>query len=129
MMVLFSSSIVLDLLLLLSIIATTSNEEQQRLLLVDAAAVTMAIAARADVGCGFHLHMTGGAAAVANPFPVGQLDNGQCRAGSAMTPSLFTWFGDAFVDQQGRGCWWTRELAFFFFIPLRLSCISLTPYI
>ncbi|KAK7753008.1 hypothetical protein SLS62_004957 [Diatrype stigma] len=67
----------------------------------------MTIAARADVGCGFHLRVTGGAAAVDNPFPVGQLDSGQCRAGSAMAPSLFTWFGDAFVDQQGRGCWWT----------------------
>lgn len=62
---------------------------------------------RADVGCGFHL-LTGGP----SPIPVGQISSGQCRAGSRMTPSLFTWFGDAFVDQQGRGCWWTRKSGF-----------------
>ncbi len=84
---------------LLLLLTVTANNK----ILVDAVAV---LTARADVGCGFHL-LTGAPAPV--PFPVGQLDSGQCRAGSGMTPSLFTWFGDAFVDQQGRGCWWTRK--------------------
>ena len=59
-----------------------------------------AVRTRADVGCGFHI-LTGQGPI---PLPVGQLDSGQCRAGNGMVPSLFTWFGDAFVDQQGRGC-------------------------
>ncbi|KAI1393014.1 uncharacterized protein F4822DRAFT_148245 [Hypoxylon trugodes] len=55
-----------------------------------------------NAGCGFHLEVTGGFNG-----PVGQLGNGQARAGSDLPPSLFTWFGDAFADQEGRGCWWT----------------------
>ncbi|KAI2467575.1 hypothetical protein F4781DRAFT_303577 [Annulohypoxylon bovei var. microspora] len=55
-----------------------------------------------NAGCGFHLTTTGG-----YNGSVGQLGNGQVRAGSDLSPSLFTWFGDAFADQQGRGCWWT----------------------
>ena len=82
---------------------------------IDEGAVTLAVQphkhhARADIGCAFHL-LTG----EPNPLPVGQLDSGQCRAGSMMTPSLFTWFGDAFVDQQGRGCWWTRKSGFSYY--------------
>ncbi|KXJ89550.1 ubiquitin 3 binding protein But2 C-terminal domain-domain-containing protein [Microdochium bolleyi] len=57
---------------------------------------------RQNAGCGFHIQTNG-----SSSFPVGELSSGQARAGSDMTPSLFTWFGDAFVDQQGRGCWWT----------------------
>ncbi|KAH6657949.1 ubiquitin 3 binding protein But2 C-terminal domain-containing protein [Truncatella angustata] len=60
------------------------------------------ISRRQNAGCSFHLS-TGGAA----PFWVGQLPNGQCRGGSDIAASTFTWFGDAFVDQQNRGCWWT----------------------
>ncbi|KAF7523356.1 hypothetical protein G7054_g11811 [Neopestalotiopsis clavispora] len=60
------------------------------------------IALRASAGCTFHLS-TGGDA----PFWIGELSNGQCRGGSDMQASTFTWFGDAFLDQQGRGCWWT----------------------
>lgn len=56
-----------------------------------------------NAGCGFHLTTTGG-----YNGSVGQLGNGQVRAGSDLSPSLFTWFGDAFADQQARGCWWTR---------------------
>ncbi|KAI1105742.1 hypothetical protein F4804DRAFT_110749 [Jackrogersella minutella] len=55
-----------------------------------------------NASCGFHLTTTG-----AYNGSVGQLGNGQVRAGSDLSPSLFTWFGDAFADQQGRGCWWT----------------------
>ncbi|KAI0011920.1 hypothetical protein F4779DRAFT_635519 [Xylariaceae sp. FL0662B] len=57
---------------------------------------------RANAGCGFRLSTEGGFNG-----PVGQLPGGQARAGTDMSPSLLTWFGDAFVDQQGRGCWWT----------------------
>ncbi|KAI1077682.1 hypothetical protein F5B20DRAFT_592718 [Whalleya microplaca] len=57
---------------------------------------------RANAGCGFRLSTEGGFNGV-----VGQLAGGQVRAGSDLSPSLLTWFGDAFVDQQGRGCWWT----------------------
>ncbi|KAI1853059.1 hypothetical protein JX265_012815 [Neoarthrinium moseri] len=60
------------------------------------------ITLRANAGCSFHLS-TGGPA----PFWVGQLPDGQARGGSDIRASTFTWFGDAFVDQQGRGCWWT----------------------
>ncbi|OTA94976.1 hypothetical protein M434DRAFT_29350 [Hypoxylon sp. CO27-5] len=61
------------------------------------------IAVQMNAGCGFHLSTSGGFNG-----SVGQLANGQVRAGSDLTPSLFTWFGDAFADQQGRSCWWTR---------------------
>ncbi|OTA57448.1 hypothetical protein K449DRAFT_136490 [Hypoxylon sp. EC38] len=60
------------------------------------------IAVQMNAGCGFHLSTSGGFNG-----SVGQLANGQVRAGSDLTPSLFTWFGDAFADQQGRRCWWT----------------------
>ncbi|KAI0473457.1 hypothetical protein GGR56DRAFT_675946 [Xylariaceae sp. FL0804] len=59
---------------------------------------------RADAGCGFHLSTTTAAGLNGS---VGQLSSGQARTGTTMTPSLFTWFGDDFVDQQSRGCWWT----------------------
>ncbi|KAI1414167.1 hypothetical protein F5Y13DRAFT_198087 [Hypoxylon sp. FL1857] len=55
-----------------------------------------------NAGCGFHLTTSGGFNG-----SVGQLANGQVRAGGGLPPSLFTWFGDAFADQQGRSCWWT----------------------
>ncbi|KAH9892209.1 hypothetical protein F4778DRAFT_330244 [Xylariomycetidae sp. FL2044] len=61
---------------------------------------------RADVGCGFHVSTSGGFSGA-----VGQIGSGQARASTAIAPSLFTWFGDAFVDQQGRGCWWTPPTA------------------
>ncbi|KAH7018349.1 ubiquitin 3 binding protein But2 C-terminal domain-containing protein [Microdochium trichocladiopsis] len=60
---------------------------------------------RQNAGCGFHLQTNGSV-----QFPVGELASGQARAGSDIKPTLFTWFGDAFVDQQGRGCWWTRQM-------------------
>ncbi|KAI0877256.1 hypothetical protein GGS24DRAFT_162294 [Hypoxylon argillaceum] len=64
---------------------------------VDAHAVT-----RDNVGCGFHLSCSG-----AFNGSIGQKSSGQARASSDVSPSLFTWFGDAFADQQGSGCWWT----------------------
>ncbi|KAI0149644.1 hypothetical protein F4776DRAFT_172579 [Hypoxylon sp. NC0597] len=60
------------------------------------------VAVQMNAGCGFHISTSGGFNG-----SVGQLANGQVRAGSDLTPSLFTWFGDAFADQQGRSCWWT----------------------
>ncbi|KAI1338400.1 ubiquitin 3 binding protein But2 C-terminal domain-containing protein [Xylariaceae sp. FL0016] len=54
-----------------------------------------AAVSRADAGCSFHLATSG-----AFTGNVGQLSSGQLRAGSSITPSTFTWFGDAFVDQQ-----------------------------
>ncbi|KAI0512960.1 ubiquitin 3 binding protein But2 C-terminal domain-containing protein [Xylaria bambusicola] len=60
-------------------------------------------ATRDNVGCGFHLSCSG-----AFNGSVGEKGSGQAHAGSDVsTPSLFTWFGDAFADQQGSGCWWT----------------------
>ncbi|KAI2622386.1 hypothetical protein GGR54DRAFT_629929 [Hypoxylon sp. NC1633] len=63
---------------------------------------------RVNAGCTFHLTTSGGFNG-----SVGQLANGQARAGSDLAPSLFTWFGDAFVDQQSRGCWWTPPTSVF----------------
>ncbi|KAI1770797.1 ubiquitin 3 binding protein But2 C-terminal domain-containing protein [Hypoxylon cercidicola] len=57
---------------------------------------------RIDATCGFRLTTEGSFSG-----KVGQLTDGQVRAGSDLAQSLFTWFGDAFADQQGRGCWWT----------------------
>ncbi|KAI1271262.1 hypothetical protein F5Y07DRAFT_24710 [Xylaria sp. FL0933] len=60
-------------------------------------------ATRDNVGCGFHLSCSG-----AFNGSVGEKGSGQARASSDVSPpSLFTWFGDAFADQQGSGCWWT----------------------
>ncbi|KAK5632755.1 hypothetical protein RRF57_008469 [Xylaria bambusicola] len=60
-------------------------------------------ATRDNVGCSFHLSCSG-----AFNGSVGEKGSGQAHAGSDVsTPSLFTWFGDAFADQQGSGCWWT----------------------
>ncbi|OTB02701.1 hypothetical protein M426DRAFT_24486 [Hypoxylon sp. CI-4A] len=55
-----------------------------------------------NAGCGFHLTTTGNFKG-----SVGQLADGQARAGGDLAPSVFTWFGDAFADMQSRGCWWT----------------------
>ncbi|KAI1372327.1 hypothetical protein F4677DRAFT_449449 [Hypoxylon crocopeplum] len=67
------------------------------------ASVSTGIASvRVNAGCGFRLTTSGGFNGT-----VGQLAGGQVRAGSDLSQSLFTWFGDAFADQQGRGCWWT----------------------
>lgn len=74
------------------------------------------LAVRQNAGCGFHIRTNGTVS-----FPVGELASGQARAGSDMKASLFTWFGDAFVDQQGRGCWWTRT--FHYTISLRCSLL------
>ncbi|KAI2783861.1 ubiquitin 3 binding protein But2 C-terminal domain-containing protein [Daldinia loculata] len=57
---------------------------------------------RINAGCAFHLTIGSG-----HNGSVGQLADGQVRVGSDLAPSLFTWFGDAFTDHQGRGCWWT----------------------
>ncbi|KAI0410025.1 ubiquitin 3 binding protein But2 C-terminal domain-containing protein [Xylaria palmicola] len=59
-------------------------------------------ATRDNVGCGFHLSCSG-----AFNGSIGEKSSGQARASSDVSPSLFTWFGDAFADQQGSGCWWT----------------------
>ncbi|KAI0905659.1 hypothetical protein F4823DRAFT_627682 [Ustulina deusta] len=60
-------------------------------------------ATRDNVGCGFHLSCSG-----AFNGSIGEKSSGQARAsGDVSSPSLFTWFGDAFADQQGSGCWWT----------------------
>ncbi|KAI0427053.1 ubiquitin 3 binding protein But2 C-terminal domain-containing protein [Xylaria sp. FL1042] len=60
-------------------------------------------ATRDNVGCAFHLSCSG-----AFNGSVGEKSSGQARAGSdVVSPSLFTWFGDAFTDQQSSGCWWT----------------------
>ncbi|KAI1632189.1 ubiquitin 3 binding protein But2 C-terminal domain-containing protein [Biscogniauxia mediterranea] len=61
-----------------------------------------ALAPRANAGCGFHLATKGSFNGA-----IGEIDSGQARAGTDMPPSLFTWFGDAFVDRLSRGCWWT----------------------
>ncbi|KAI0203448.1 hypothetical protein F4808DRAFT_20047 [Astrocystis sublimbata] len=58
--------------------------------------------ARDNVGCGFHLSCSGG-----YNSSIGEKQSGQARAASNVSPSLFTWFGDAFADGQGSGCWWT----------------------
>lgn len=76
------------------------------------------LAVRQNAGCGFHIRTNGTVS-----FPVGELASGQARAGSDMKASLFTWFGDAFVDQQGRGCWWTRT--FHHTISLRCSLLEI----
>ncbi|KAI0015415.1 ubiquitin 3 binding protein But2 C-terminal domain-containing protein [Xylariomycetidae sp. FL0641] len=47
----------------------------------------------ANAGCAFHLSTAGQVSG-----SVGQLGSGQARAGSSVSPSLFTWFGDAFCD-------------------------------
>ncbi|KAI1127417.1 ubiquitin 3 binding protein But2 C-terminal domain-containing protein [Nemania abortiva] len=57
---------------------------------------------RANVGCGFHLSCSG-----AFNGSIGEKSSGQARASSNVVPSLFTWFGDAFADEHGSGCWWT----------------------
>ncbi|KAI0595534.1 ubiquitin 3 binding protein But2 C-terminal domain-containing protein [Biscogniauxia sp. FL1348] len=57
---------------------------------------------RANAGCGFHLATKGSFNGA-----IGEINSGQARAGTDMPPSLFTWFGDAFVDRLSRGCWWT----------------------
>ncbi|KAI1423187.1 ubiquitin 3 binding protein But2 C-terminal domain-containing protein [Xylaria sp. FL1777] len=60
-------------------------------------------ATRNNVGCGFHLSCSG-----AFNGSIGQKSSGQARASSDVSPaSWFTWFGDAFADQAGSGCWWT----------------------
>ncbi|KAI1818284.1 ubiquitin 3 binding protein But2 C-terminal domain-containing protein [Poronia punctata] len=59
-------------------------------------------ASRDNVGCSFHLSCTG-----SYNGSIGQMSSGQIRGASDVTPRLFTWFGDDFVDQQGSGCWWT----------------------
>ncbi|KAK8852037.1 ubiquitin 3 binding protein But2 C-terminal domain-containing protein [Apiospora arundinis] len=61
---------------------------------------------RANVGCTFHLSVDAGGSPPIM-YPVGQIYDGLCRARGDLDPSTFTWFGDAFVDKQGRGCWWT----------------------
>ncbi|KAH8682665.1 ubiquitin 3 binding protein But2 C-terminal domain-containing protein [Xylariales sp. PMI_506] len=58
---------------------------------------SQAITLRANAGCSFHLSTGGGGSQL-----IGQLDSGQCRAGSDINASTFTWFGDAFLDSQGR---------------------------
>ncbi|KAI2638628.1 ubiquitin 3 binding protein But2 C-terminal domain-containing protein [Xylaria nigripes] len=55
-----------------------------------------------NVGCAFHLSCSG-----AFNGSIGEKSSGQARASSDVLPTLFTWFGDAFADQQGNGCWWT----------------------
>ncbi|KAK8122688.1 hypothetical protein PG984_011358 [Apiospora sp. TS-2023a] len=62
--------------------------------------------ARSSVGCTFHLSVNAGGDPPAT-YPVGQIDDGLCRARGDLEASTFTWFGDAFKDQRGRGCWWT----------------------
>ncbi|KAI1334507.1 ubiquitin 3 binding protein But2 C-terminal domain-containing protein [Xylariaceae sp. FL0016] len=39
-------------------------------------------------------------------LPVGQLSSGQARGGSGLS-TTFTLTDSSFIDQQGRGCWWT----------------------
>ncbi|KAI1179048.1 ubiquitin 3 binding protein But2 C-terminal domain-containing protein [Nemania sp. FL0916] len=64
--------------------------------------LVVAHATRDNVGCGFHLSCSG-----SFNGSIGEKTSGQAHASSNVTPSLFTWFGDAFADQQGSGCWWT----------------------
>ncbi|KAK7961956.1 GPI anchored cell wall protein [Apiospora aurea] len=64
------------------------------------------INARSNAGCSFHLTVNAGGSPPAT-YSVGQIGDGLCRARGDLEASTFTWFGDAFVDQQGRGCWWT----------------------
>ncbi|KAK8016702.1 hypothetical protein PG993_014891 [Apiospora rasikravindrae] len=64
------------------------------------------IVARSNAGCSFDLSVNAGGSPPAT-YSVGQIGDGLCRARGDLEASTFTWFGDAFVDQQGRGCWWT----------------------
>ncbi|KAK8061910.1 ubiquitin 3 binding protein But2 C-terminal domain-containing protein [Apiospora phragmitis] len=64
------------------------------------------IDARSNAGCSFHLSVDAGGSPPAM-YPVGQIGDGLCRARGDLEASTFTWFGDAFVDKQSRGCWWT----------------------
>ncbi|KAK8075477.1 hypothetical protein PG997_010140 [Apiospora hydei] len=64
------------------------------------------INSRSNAGCSFHLTINAGGSPPAT-YSVGQIGDGLCRARGDLEASTFTWFGDAFVDQQGRGCWWT----------------------
>ncbi|KAI1821115.1 ubiquitin 3 binding protein But2 C-terminal domain-containing protein [Xylaria intraflava] len=64
--------------------------------------VVEAQAADGNVGCAFHLSCSGGFNG-----SIGEKSSGQARAGRSVSPMLFTWFGDAFADQAGSGCWWT----------------------
>ncbi|KAK8104369.1 GPI anchored cell wall protein [Apiospora kogelbergensis] len=64
------------------------------------------VSSQADAGCTFHLSVNAGGSPPAT-YPVGQIFDGLCRARGDLSPSTFTWFGDAFMDKQGRGCWWT----------------------
>ncbi|KAI1264846.1 hypothetical protein F5Y18DRAFT_68628 [Xylariaceae sp. FL1019] len=58
--------------------------------------------AQGSVGCSFHVTCHGAVNA-----SIGEKVSGQARAGSQVPASLFTWFGDSFVDSNGNGCWWT----------------------
>lgn len=89
-------------------------------------------ATRDNVGCGFHLSCSG----ASFNGSVGEKGSGQARASSdVVAPSLFTWFGDAFADQQGSGCWWTRTFVslVLFHLPVCiciyaaiLTCLSIS---
>ncbi|KAI4594001.1 mucin 5B, oligomeric mucus gel-forming [Pestalotiopsis sp. 9143b] len=60
-----------------------------------------ALAAR-QAGCSFTAHTEGNVT-----YPLSQHPSGQSRAGSTMTPSVFTMNNTGLTDAQGRGCWWT----------------------
>lgn len=60
-----------------------------------------ALAAR-QAGCSFTAHTEGNVT-----YPLSQHPSGQSRAGSTMTPSVFTMNDTGLTDAQGRGCWWT----------------------
>ncbi|ETS73885.1 hypothetical protein PFICI_14831 [Pestalotiopsis fici W106-1] len=60
-----------------------------------------ALAAR-QAGCSFTAHTEGNVT-----YPLSQHASGQSRAGSTMTPSVFTLNATGLTDAQGRGCWWT----------------------
>ncbi|KAI1329770.1 ubiquitin 3 binding protein But2 C-terminal domain-containing protein [Xylariaceae sp. FL0255] len=59
----------------------------------------------AQVGCAFHLSCLGGNGSYNGS--IGEKTSGQARGGSGTQPTMFTWFGDAFADSSGHGCWWT----------------------
>lgn len=55
-----------------------------------------------QAGCAFTAHTEGNVT-----YPLSQHASGQSRAGSTMTPSVFTLNSTGLTDAQGRGCWWT----------------------
>lgn len=71
-------------------------------------------------GSGCELHFTASGSVEGN---VGEISSGQVRAGSGVDSTTFELKDGGLIDPNGKGCWWTRKLFFFFFLPS--LCLSL----